>query len=274
MKKIFSIILLVFSVFINAQSPHFLASRSLNEKIDVVATILQSNGEGRDGDTSNPNYPFTSSNGYWFDGTTQHDISTDRGGAIEGSYANYLCEEYYSLTGRKLVEIEEATGGKGLTSTSTTGTNWSDGGGLWEAAKITIDAALNYYNKNSPLAIIMIGGERDAITMDDNGAYTKAIVKTAQQDLIDRIFTDYPDTIIIISELGTEGATNTQGWIDMRAIQNEVATENTNVFIGFNGAIDFDAEGKKIDDYHNDYTGNQEMGEAIANSLSTNTTDI
>lgn len=234
---------------------------------DVVAELGQSNMEGRDGDTGNGAYPFTSSNGVYWNGSIGVDISTDRGGATDGSHANYFAEEYYSLTGRKAVMVEASQGGTGLTSTASA-TNWSSGSTLRSSAETLINGALTAYNKALPKAALWCQGERDAQEMDSNGSYTKPIVKAAMQDVIDWWQTTYPGVPFIISELGdTNTGANTQGWQDMRDIQNEMVTENTGVYIGFDNAKNFYDESKMSDSLHYNYTGYQEMGEALATYL-------
>lgn len=241
---------------------------SVSPSVDVVAELGQSNIEGRHGDTGNPSYPFTSSNGIYWNGSTGEDISTDRGGAVDGSHANYFAEEYFALTGRKAVMVEAAQGGTGLTSTASA-TNWSNGSTLRSSAETLINGALTAYSKALPKAALWCQGERDAQEMDSNGSYTKPIVKAAMQDVIDWWQTTYPGVPFIISELGdTNTGANTQGWQDMRDIQNEIVAENDNVYIGFSNAKNFHSESKMNDSLHYNYTGYQEMGEALATFLS------
>lgn len=237
--------------------------------LDVIAELGQSNMEGRDGDTANPLYPFTSTSGFYFNDFTEHPISTDRGGSINGSHANYFAEKYFSLTKKKSVLVESATGGAGLTTTSATG-NWSSSGTLRGSAESSISQALTYYKKSTPYAALWCQGERDAQEMDSNGAYTKAMVKAGMQDVIDWWQATYPNAPFLISETGDfSDSSNTLGFQDMRAVQNEIVAENTGVYMAFTGAKDFGTSGKMIDSLHYSYVGYKEMGEAFATKLST-----
>lgn len=239
-------------------------------EINAVLEMGQSNIEGRDGDTTNPLYPFTSNNGFYFNGTDKVSINTLRGDAQGGSHANYFAEKYYELTNNKSILLEEARGGAGLTPTSQLNHNWSGTSSLRTNA---INKANDYlaYSSFSIKYILWCQGERDAQEMDNNGSYTKAIVKTAMQDVIDWASLNFPNVPFIISETGDlDPATNTQGWQDMRAVQNEIADENENVYIGFSGAKDFPAEGKMSDNVHYDFNGYKEMGEAFAQFINDN----
>jgi len=262
MKKV-SILVLITSFFLTSCS--FNTSKLNPESIDIIVELWQSNMEGRDGDIEHPDYPFLSKNGYWYDGKEQYNISTTRGDAIKGSHANYFAEKYFELTGTKVVLIESATGSSGLTQTSNIKGTWSDTGTLWSSSKELINNALDFYKKKEPAAILLCGGENDAVTMDLLPEYTKSIVKEALQDWINRILKEYPNTNIVISELGAPNPdTHSKGWADMRAIQNEIAQENKQVFIGFSNAKNFTSEGKMSDQYHYNYKGYKEIGESLA----------
>lgn len=232
-----------------------------------VAELGQSNMEGRDGDSANGKYPFQIGKGREWTGSSDIEIKTTRGdGAVgTGSHANYFAAKYYELTGKVAIMAECAEGGTGLTATSSA-TNWSAGSTLRGLAETKIDSGLTNYSKALPDFALWCQGERDAQEMDSTPAYTKAIVKAAMQDVIDWWQTTYPGVPFVISELGrlNDGSPETQGWTDMRAIQNEIAAENSGVYIGFSGAKDFKDAGKMIDSLHYDYVGYQEMGEALA----------
>jgi hypothetical protein len=244
-----------------------LLSNSSEIVLDLIAELGQSNMEGRNGDVENVNYPFISNNGFWFDGSIQYNISTDRGGAQGGSHANYFVEKYYSLTKRKPVLLEVASGGRGLTITSSN-PHWGQDGGMRETANSLINSALNYYGKNNLKAGLWCQGERDAQEIDSNVNYTKTEVKTAMQDTIVWWQNTYPNTPFLISELGDfSDSRNTQGWQDVRAVQNEIVAENENVFMAFTGAKNFGLENKMVDSLHYNYIGYKEMGEAFAIKL-------
>ena len=170
---------------------------------DIVVEMGQSNMEGRDGDTTNGDYPFESANGYYYDGSSQSNITTTRGNAVNGSHANYFCEKYFALTGKKAVMIEVANGGAGLTSTAQSNpNNWSSTGSLRSTVETRVNAALTFYGKTAPKYALWCQGERDAQEIDSNSSYTKALSKTGMQNVIDWWQTTYPNVPFIISELG------------------------------------------------------------------------
>lgn len=238
----------------------------------LVAELGQSNMEGRDGDLTHPRYPFRTNTGKFWNGSAENFILTTRDGASaqNGSHANYFCEKYFSLRNVQPVMIECATGGTGLTATASA-TNWSAGSTLRGTTETKITSALTNYSRANPDYILWSQGETDAQTMDSNGAYTKAIVKTAMQSVIDWLQTTYPGVPIIISELGylNSGVAETAGWTNMRAIQNEIVAENTGVYIGWDGAKDLTV-GQMLDIFHYTYEGYKLMGEALATYISEN----
>lgn len=228
-----------------------------------VAELWQSNGEGRSGDVSNPKYPFQTGKGREWNGSADIEIKTTRGGASGGSYANYFCEKFFELTGKVAIMSESCTSGTGLTSTAST-PNWSASSTLRSAAETKINAGLAFYGKARPDWCHMIGGETDADTMDSNPAYTKAVVKAAFQDYINWWKTTYPGSKIIMTELGMRNSGDTLGWQTFRAIQHELAAENTDVHVAYTGAKDFPAQSKMVDEYHWNFLGNKDVGWGLA----------
>lgn len=245
------------------------ADQRIYNKI-LVPELGQSNMKGEDGDLTHPRYPFQTNTGKYWNGSSENFIFTGRDGATRGSHANYFCEKYFSLNGVQPVMIMCATGGTGLTSTSST-PNWSASSTLRGTAVTKINSALTNYSRALPDYCLWSLGETDAQTMDSNGAYTKAIVKAAMQDVIDWWQTTYPGVPFIISELGfnNNGLPETTGWIDMRAIQNEMVAENEGVYIGWSGAKSLTV-GQMYDQFHYAYSGYKLMGEALATYISEN----
>lgn len=234
-----------------------------------VAELGQSNMEGRDGDTTNGKYPFQIGKGREWNGTADIEIKTTRGNATGGSHANYFCSKFYELTGKVAIMCESATGGTGLTATAST-PNWSAGSTLRSGAETKINSGLAFYGKAAPDYALWCQGETDAELMDSNGSYTKAIVKAALQDVINWWQTTYPGVPFIISELGIRNTGETTGWATMRDIENEIVAENTGVYMGFNRAKNFLAEGKMIDAFHYNHVGDKEMGEGLATFIAQN----
>lgn len=230
---------------------------------DIIVEMGQSNMEGRFGDSP----LHTTSNGYYFDVVKTIPLLNDRGGATGGSHSTYFAEQYHTLTGRTPIMVEVARGATGLTSTSSV-INYSDGGGMRELAETTIATALfRVPSATNITAALWCQGEQDAYQMDIDGAYTPAIVKAAMQSVIDWWKTTYPGVPFLISRTGRPVSGDTTGYQDMRQIQDEIVSENTDVYMAFTGAVDFPDEGKMGDDVHYNHIGLQEMGEAFAFKL-------
>jgi hypothetical protein len=234
----------------------------------LIVELGQSNMRGRDGDTQNTNYPFTSTNGYWWNGNQQFEITTLRGDVQsgEGSHANYFAEKYFELTSNKAVMIYAAQGDTGLTPISKPNpNNWSATGNLRSNAETTTDAALIYYNKSLPDAAIWCQGEKDARELQSNNNYSKAQIKAGMQSVINWWQNKYPDVPFYISETGDEDPPEETGdFQTVRDVQNEIVSENNNVIMAFTGAKNFPSQGFMSDDIHYDFRGYKLMGEAFA----------
>jgi hypothetical protein len=243
------------------------------ENLDLFLELGQSNMGGEDGDLANPNYPFSSKNGYYFDGFNQFDITTDRGYAEgKGSQANYFCEQYFSLTGRKAVMGENSHSASGLTAESSF-PNW--GGDSTRPYRMQTEILayrmLKFYRKES-LKILWCQGERDAGEMFTDPLYTEAIVKVAMQDVVDwGLNLANGDIDFIISQTGgrNDGSEET-GFVKIRNIQDEMETENLRVHVASRQAKDFPSLGFMSDNIHYDFRGYKVMGEDFANYIFTN----
>ena len=229
----------------------------------VVGEYSQSNREGRDGDS--PLHTVPVGTAFEWTGTSKIHLTNDRGGAQGGSDATYFADEVFTNSGKIPIMVENATGGGGFGSDSggAAGNHWGATGNLYAPAKTKLDSALADAGTTIPL-IIITGGERDAQQMDSESSYTKADAKAAFQDFINRLNTDYPGCIILVTELGQLTTGDTTGWQDFRAIQQETAVEIANVYISFDRAKFFPFEGKMVDSIHYNFTGNDEMGRANA----------
>lgn len=237
----------------------------------IVAELGQSNMEGRSGDTTNPLYPFPVTDAWSFDGIFDEKVLTTlRPGSILGSHSNYFAEKIKTLSGKKPIMIECARGGTGLTVQAGGQDNWSSSGNMRVLAANKINSALQFYSKETPVCALWCQGERDATAMNADPTYTKAIVKAAMQNVINWWFGLYPNSVFLISETGDViSGTNTIGYQNIRAVQNEIVAENEKVYMAFSGAKNFPVQGKMHDTDHYNYIGLKEMGEAFATTLST-----
>lgn len=227
----------------------------------VVGNWGQSNREGRSGDT--PLHTIPVGTAFEWTGSSKVHLLNDWGGSVPGSDNTYFSDEVFTNSGKIPVHTESATSGSGFGANSGAGNHWGSTGTLYALAKTKLDSALTNIGTQTPLIIISLG-ERDAQQIDSEPTYTKALAKTAFQDLINRIKTDYPGVIILITELGQLTTGDTAGWQDVRALQNETANEIDNVYISFNNAKNFPAQSKMVDTIHYNFVGNEEMGRANA----------
>lgn len=234
----------------------------------------QSNMQGRDGDESNPNYPFDSADGnISWNGSSAVTLNTLRGGAQGGSHANYFGDRFYQNTGLNCYMIESASGGAGLASNSgaSSGNHWGPDGNLRGEAETKASNALSNQGITRLTGILWCQGERDAQQMDDVPSYTYEDCLSNMRDVIEWMQSTWPGVPIYISETGdTDPPGNTQGWQNMRDIQYQVTQEYDGVFLAFRNAKNFPSEGKMTDSLHYNYDGYKEMGEAFADYVSNN----
>jgi hypothetical protein len=230
---------------------------------DIIIEMGQSNMEGRFGDTP----LHTTENGYYWDQENTIPLLNDRGGATGGSHATYFAERYFQLRGVKPIMVEAATGGAGLTSTSSSNHYGLTGNMRDLASEQGFAAVFRVPNRTKPTAGLWSQGEQDAAQMDINPAYTRPIVKAAMQSVIDWWKETFPSVPFLIFQTGRPDSGDTTGYSDMRAIQQEIVNENTLVYMVSTNAVNFPAEGKMGDDVHYNYLGYQEMGEAFATFL-------
>ena len=137
-------------------------------------------------------------------GNTIRDIgSTDVFGTSAGSQFPQMCMDYYALTKRQLCIIPSAVGSSTIVHTS--GTNdWSTSGVNYVNAVSDAKSAM-LIKGVARLAAIFI----DTLGINDvRGAQSTANILAAQQDLILRIQTDFPNVPIFIGQIGPDGSGN------------------------------------------------------------------
>ena len=231
-----------------------------------VMEMGQSNMEGRDGDINHPDYPFTSSHSIYTHQTTTYVLNTTREGAQIGSHANYFAEKFYELTGVGVMMNESAMGGTAMTNIRLDRDDWSATGERRGDTEIRVNAALSLHNISEPTIGLWCQGETDAGShYNDPTGYTLADIKVGMQDIIDWWVGLYPNTPFLISLLGNHSTPEVDViYQAVREIQQEIANENNNVYVAFEGANKFKEEGKLIDEVHYSYGGLKEMGESFA----------
>lgn len=134
--------------------------------------------------------------------------------------------------------------------------NWSEDGVLYNQMKTDADAYLLLRDIDKFSAIIINCGINDAI-----GAIDLNTIESDAQSLISRLNTDFPNTTIVINQLGKSPAdsgrvTAIRGYID------DLVTNNSFVIDGFD--LDTLDASYYYDGLHLNQSGNDLMGEALA----------
>lgn len=252
-------------------SPIDTAKKRINGLLDdmgrfVVAELGQSNMSGRDGD--NPLHVILNGVAFEFTSSGLIHLTNDRGSAQGGSHATHFAQRVFEQSGRNPVMVDNSQGGTGSDIEAESASHWGENGNLFPAAINKVNAAMDLIGTTVPIGL-WCQGERDAQELDDNDGtpYTREQLKENLQSVVDRWFAQYPDSIFLISELGTFGSLTANGFDIVRAVQNEIANDNERVFIGFNGAKSFASQGKMKDALHYNAAGYRDMGNGLADTL-------
>lgn len=202
-----------------------------------------------------------------------------------GSAWPAFANEYYSQTGRVGAIVGTANGGSGVTDAASGTITWNATpesgvyGMLDMAVHATNEAITGLENAGHTVTyrgILWHQGERDAQNIDD-GTITKSDYDTAFRNMIAEFRNQLGSgTPFWIFELGHEDSGDTQGYIDIRDIQNTVAGEQANTYLVSDIQKDFPEEGKMADTLHYNQTGYNEMGQTgamnVASNISTSAT--
>lgn len=227
----------------------------------------QSNMEGRDGD--DPLHTIVSGEGLFYDDVAESLslLTNDRNDAVGGSHATYFAKRLHDRTGVEPVLVEQATGGTGLTVT-VSANNWSatTGVDLRGNAVTATNKAIIETKIDNPIAL-WAQGDSDAYEMDNNPSYTKSIVKSAMQDVIDWWFGVYPNSYFLICQVGFRGLSDSTGYSDMRDILTEIVSENDRVYMTSTVPSTFLSLGYMLDIVHYNYKGLKVMGEDFADKV-------
>lgn len=155
----------------------------------------------------------------------------------------------------------------GVSVTTNTATNWSSSGTLRGLLETDLDAAVTHFNKSDVDGMIWLQGEADA-GLIDAATITRAQFKTALQDVIDWWQLNYPAAPFYFVRTGMDtNAGDTQGFQDVRAVQQEIVDENENVFMAYTGTINFPGLSLMQDNVHYSQAGQNVVGEAVADFI-------
>ena len=271
MFKIKHLLVILLALPTSCDEDRLQADSSISNKIKkhIIVELGQSNMEGRDGDVKNVDYPFTSNNGFYFDGENEYLISTVRGGAKKGSQSNYFAEKFFQLSGSKAIMLESSKGGSGLTVVSKPNpNNWSSSGNLRKDSEELIRLACDFYNEESPAAAIWCQGERDAFEMCSNDNYDYEKVSNGLQDVIDWWHNLYPKAPFIIYQTAQSKDPDVKKCFQkMIEIENKMVKKNDFVYMGFVQPDNFEDRFLLNDGLHWNYEGLKLAGESGAKTL-------
>lgn len=252
---------------------------------DIWLVIGQSNAEGRGTQATQTVVP--AGVAFFFNGSGLDDLSvlqtlgTPIGGADTGCAWPAFAKKWFERTGRRSIFVEAATGGSAMQAAADNGSgNWDAGGTLYGASITALDACTAYLDGIGATYVVrsalMALGERDAQGIDGAEAgVTKAGYISAANNMFARFRTDIGNSfrlaIFQTGMLSTSSGTvpaDTTGFQQIRAAQNELAMQNRDVIMVYQGAVTFPSRGMmKADGIHNAQTGLNEMGETGACSL-------
>ena len=239
----------------------------INDSYQIgICEMGQSNMEGYSG---NNTHTIPADTGYFYNVSTRQleHLLEDRGDGT-GSHATYFASRLYNNTSLNVIPVmtECASDGSGMTSESNESNNWSSTGSLRASTAAKVSDLLEDIGTTIPIAL-WCQGEKDADHMDSNPeTYTKSVVKTGMQDIINWWFNLYPNSYFFISQTGKNMNGDTTGYQTIRQVQTEICDENDRVYMAFNGAIDF-TWAKMKDSLHYNNLGQQDMGESFADKI-------
>jgi hypothetical protein len=239
---------------------------------DLFMIAGQSNGEGR-GDWRIGENIAAGICKVW-NGTAFVDTLVDPiGGASTGSAWTSFVNEYYQLTGRGVLLVEQATGGSALLAAAASSNNWSPTGALRAAAATAYEAA--YANALANLksvrkaGVLWAQGETDAkgITAGTDGV-TAANYYAGLEGLITYFATQFDfgtnSLPFYIVQTGVENTGDPTGHQQVRAQQAKLARYYPNARLAHFSTVNFQTRGLMIDLDHYSQAGLIEIGRAVA----------
>lgn len=255
---------------------------------DIFVVAGQSNARGQGTSSGSPDVTSTVAQEY--KSTTDELVvlddpvgqdNTPEQAANTGSLWPSFAETYNDESGREAIYVPYSNGGSGQhpDTYSDPDNGWGSDGNLYYNARDKLQEATTFFDNNSIdytlQGVVWLQGERDAGQIDD-GVITKSQYKTAFNDHIDRWQNDIAsDFAFYIIQIGHLDSGDTQGFMDVRAAQQEVADSRANVHMVSTIQKDFPEEGKMSDTFHYTQDGYNESGTVSATntaSITTNTT--
>ena len=189
-------------------------------------------------------------------------------------------KEFFALTGRKVCILNVAMGGSYVTDYGGTNTWFGDDSILRQEATTewnACTAALGTKGADWELGgMLWIQGEAETYATVI-GSTTTQLYKSGTLDVFDffRTLTETPTLPIYMSQIGyqvnlLENPDRMQGFHNIQNAQVELAHENENVFMAFEGAKYFARANMMADNIHYDVNGYRVVGKAFARFISNN----
>lgn len=235
---------------------------------DFFLIAGQSNAEGRGASGSAP--AVIRGAGYLADGAGNITALADPvGGASTGSAWPAFANEWFSITGRSAVFVEQATGGTGLQAATTGPDDWSGSGGLYDASVTAANNALfdltaDFTASRASVNVLWVQGESDA-AQTNGTTITASGYQTELEALIGNYKSALGTTNFFISELGRQdnGLLESE-YSDIGNAQLSAAANISYAYVVFTDAKYFPEEGKMDDNLHYNQSGLNEMGTMMA----------
>lgn len=193
--------------------------------------------------------------------------------AKTGSFIPSFAYNYAELEQREVDIIQCAKGGSSLSLKAETNNwgNWDTTGKLLPSSFEKIDLALSAINfkedgKNQITAIIWSQGENDGEAIG-KGALSAEEYKSDLKKLISEFRERYGSSLpFVIIETGRHSSCKEcdEGYSIVRKIQQEVAAEDPNTYIGYNETKDFIERGWLKDPVHYNQEALNDIGEKLA----------
>lgn len=200
--------------------------------------------------------------------------------AKTGSFIPSFAYSYAELAHREVNIVQCAKGGTSLSVKAETKDwgNWSKTGKLLPSSFKKIDLAISNLDQNELkkiTAIIWSQGENDGEAIGQ-GDLTAQEYKSDLKDLISKFRQRYGSSLsFIIIETGRHASSKEfdEGYAVVRKIQQEVAAEDPNTYIGYNETKDFIEKNWLKDPVHYNQEALNNIGEKLAEFIVANDLD-
>lgn len=247
------------------------SSNESHGRVDVFLIGGQSNAEGTGDPGRAPTVPVGVGYEYRDEGDEivhlEEPIGRGDGAASWAAFAN----EYHERTGRSVVLVSKAVGGSAQHVDADwyfdgefVG-HWDDGGTLRPTAIEALRSCLGHLETNGweyeLRGVLWHQGETDANSVDECGITVSQYKNAFRRMLSDfRSAFDEPEMGLYLFKIGRQRDGDTEGWREVRAAQDSIATADDAVHVVFDDAVSFAESGNMQDHVHYDQEGYNRMG--------------